>query len=89
MKAALATYKDGKFPPGAANTGGSQRPARSPECAPSHPNLTFGARKTPRDHVTLLHCGRMLKCVCGLTKTLRWRPVQQVYLSSLEWSFHL
>ena len=58
--AALATCKD-IFPPGAANTGGSQRVARSPECAPSCPNLKTGASRTPCDFVTLLRCGRMFK----------------------------
>jgi len=47
MKAALATCKDDILPSGAANIGGSQRAARSPECAPSFLNL--GASRTPSD----------------------------------------
>ena len=60
MKAALATCKD-IFPPGAANTGGSQRAARSPECAPPCPNLKPGTSRTPYAYMTMLRCGRMLK----------------------------
>ena len=68
MKAALATCKDDIFPPGAANTGGSQRAVRSPECAPSCPNLNPGMSGTPCDYVTLLRCGRMLKSERALTE---------------------
>ena len=45
-KAALGTCKD-IFPPGAANTGGSQRAARSPECASPCPNLNLGGEQNP------------------------------------------
>ena len=67
MKAALAAYVD-IFPPGTANTGGSQRTARSPECAPSIPKLYLRANRTPRCYVTLLHCGRIFNSVCPLSR---------------------
>jgi len=63
-KAALATCRD-IFPSGAANTGGLQRAARSPERSPSCPNI--GASRKSLGHVTLLFCCRILKCVRGLT----------------------
>jgi len=53
MKATLGTCKD-ISQPGAANTVGAQRAARSPECSPSRPNLNLGSIRTPCDHVTLL-----------------------------------
>ena len=65
-KAALATCQD-IFPPGPANTGGSHRATRSPKCSPSCPNLNLGASRKSRDHVALLSCGRMSRCVRGLT----------------------
>jgi hypothetical protein len=61
-----STCKDDMFPPGAANTGGSQQVVLSPECVPSCLNVNLGAIRTPCIHVTLLRCGRMLKCVRGL-----------------------
>ena len=60
MKAVLGACNKDIFPSGAANTGGSQRAARSPECAPWRPNLNLGASRIPRHHVTLARCGRML-----------------------------
>jgi len=69
MKAALTTCED-IFLPRAANSGGSQRAALSPECAPSCPNLNLEASRIPRDYVTLLRCGRMLKSVRGRTRSL-------------------
>ena len=66
IKAALFTCKDGIFPSGAANTGGSQRETRSPECAPSCPKLNLGASRTPREYLKLLLYYRMLKGVRGL-----------------------
>jgi hypothetical protein len=65
-KAALATCKD-IFPPGAANTDGSERAGRSPECSPSCPKRNLEASRKPRGYGTRLFCGRMLKCVGGLT----------------------
>jgi hypothetical protein len=53
MTAALATCKD-IFPPRAANTGGLQRAARSPEWSPCCPNLNLRASRTPCDDVTPL-----------------------------------
>ena len=53
MKAPLATRKDDILPLGAANTGGSQRPARSPECAPFFPNLNLGDSRIPPDCYTV------------------------------------
>jgi hypothetical protein len=66
-KAALAACEDDIFPPGAANTGGSQRTARWPEWAPSLPNLNLRASRTPR-YVTLLHCCRIFKSLCALSR---------------------
>jgi hypothetical protein len=65
MKAALATCTD-IFPPGAVNSGGSQRAACSPECLPPSPNLNLRVTRTVRDYVMLLHCGTILKFVRGL-----------------------
>jgi hypothetical protein len=53
-KAELATCNDDIFPPGAANIGGWEPAAVSPECSPSYPNLNLGAGRSPCDHVTLL-----------------------------------
>jgi hypothetical protein len=53
MNAELANCK-AIFPPGAANTGGSQRANLSPECSPSCPNLNLGASWSQCEHVTLL-----------------------------------
>jgi len=78
MKVVLAPCKD-IFPPRAANTGGSQRPVRSPECAPSFPNLNLGASITLRVDVTLLRCGRILKNVRGLRLT-KPRLALQLYV---------
>jgi len=80
--AGLTTCKDDIFPPETEKTGGSQRAAHSPECAPSRPNLNVGASKTPRDHVTLLRCGRMLKCVRGLTLPY----VNSSLLTGMRWT---
>ena len=63
MKAVLATCKDYIFQPGAANTGGLQHMARSPECALSCLNLKLGVGKIPHDYVMLLRCSRMPKSV--------------------------
>jgi hypothetical protein len=57
-KAALATCID-IFPPGAANTGESQRAARSPECAPSCPKLKLGAS---RPRAIMLRCYVAAEC---------------------------
>jgi hypothetical protein len=54
MKVALALCKEDIFPLGAANTGGWQRAARSPECSPSCPNLNFEASRCRCEYVTLL-----------------------------------
>jgi len=69
MKAALSACEDDIFPPGAANTGGSQRTALSPEWAPSFPKLNLRASRTSLSYVTLLQCGRMFKSVCALSRT--------------------
>ena len=66
-KAALAACEDDIVPPGAANTGGSQRTSRSSEWAPSFPNLNLRASRTPRCYITLLHCGKMFKSVWALS----------------------
>jgi hypothetical protein len=68
MKAALAACEDDIFPPGAANIGGWERTALSPEWAPSFPNLNLRASRTPRCYDTLLHCSRMFKSVCALSR---------------------
>jgi len=54
MKTVLATCKDEISPPGASNTGGSQRADRSPKCLLSCLNLNFGVSRTPCEYVTLL-----------------------------------
>jgi len=60
MKAALAACKDDIFPPEAANSGGSQRTAHSPECTQSCRNLNLRASRTPHDYVK--HCYIVAEC---------------------------
>ena len=67
MKAALAVCEDDIFPPGAANTGGSQHTARSTEWGPSFPKLNLRESRTPHCYVTLLHCGRMFNSLFHLS----------------------
>jgi len=67
MEAALAICKDEIFTQRATKTGGCQQAARSPECAPSCPNLNLGDSRTARTWVTLLNCDRMFKSVRSLT----------------------
>jgi len=69
MKAAVATCKDDIFPPEAANNGGSQHTAHSPECALSCQNLNLGVSRTPHDYVTVRLRQNAQACT-GLTPTV-------------------
>ena len=88
ITAALATCKDDIFPPEAANAGGSQRVACSPECVLSCPNLDLKASRTPHNYVTLLRCSRMLKSVCDLKlwkQTSKTDDANRIHVLYLHW----